>query len=215
MILSNLLFDLDGTLIDSKDGITRSIQYALSKMDREVPEANELEWCIGPPIENSFARLLNTVDEKLIGCAVKTFRYRFKSKGIFENSVYNGIPEALGILKNAGMKMYLATSKPRIFARKILDYQSLSKYFISVYGSELDGTHSDKGVLIEYILRSESLALSETIMIGDRHHDINGGKVNGIYTALASYGYGSDDDLNKSKPDYIFNKPVEIAGIAQ
>jgi len=215
MNLSNILFDLDGTLIDSKAGITRSIQYALSKLDMEVPETSKLEWCIGPPIESSFSRLLNTVDKKLIANAVKNFRNRFKSKGIYENTVYKGIPEALDILKNTGMKIYLATSKPRIFARQIMDFQSLSKYFISIYGSELDGKHSDKGELIEYILRSENLASSETIMIGDRHHDIIGGKENGIYTALVTYGYGSDDELNKSKPDFIFNNPVEIAGLAQ
>ena len=215
MILSNILFDLDGTLIDSKEGITRSIQYALSKLDMEVPELSKLEWCIGPPIESSFSHLLNTVDEKLIGRAVKNFRYRFKSKGIFENTVYEGIPNALDILKNAGMKIYLATSKPQIFAKKILDYQSLSKYFISVYGSELDGKHSDKGELIDYILRSEKLALSETIMIGDRHHDIIGGQENGIYTVLVTYGYGSDDDLNTSKPEFVFNNPAEIARIAK
>jgi phosphoglycolate phosphatase len=211
MILSNILFDLDGTLIDSKNGITRSIQYALAKLDAEVPEASKLEWCIGPPIKGSFSRLLNSVDDKLLDCAVKHFRDRFKSKGIFENSVYEGIPEALDIIKTAGVKIYLATSKPQIFARQILGFHSLSKYFFSIYGSELDGKHSNKGELIENILRSESLAATETIMIGDRHHDIAGGNENGIYTAMVTYGYGSDDDLNEAKPDFIFKVLLPIS----
>jgi phosphoglycolate phosphatase len=206
----NILFDLDGTLTDPREGITRCIQYALGRFDRAIPPWEQLTWCIGPPLKASFEQLLNTNDPILLDRALAYYRKRFSEKGLFENTLYPGVVSALDDLQRAGFKLFLATSKPRVFARRILDHFKITPYFHTVYGSELDGRLSDKRVLIAHIIEQEELDPTATVMVGDRVYDIAGGKENNVMTAAVAYGYGTQDEINTANPDVVFETIADL-----
>jgi phosphoglycolate phosphatase len=206
----NLLFDLDGTLTDPFTGITKCISYALNMLDRKLPPGESLRWCIGPPLKDSFAKLLASDDDALTAKAVAFYRERFGTVGLFENEVYDGIPEVLEALQKNGHTLYVATSKPVVYAKRIIDHFGLHRYFKWIFGSELDGTRSDKTSLISHILQRELIAPSETSMIGDREHDIIGAKENGIYGFGVLWGYGTKDELENSGAHAFFKTPREL-----
>jgi phosphoglycolate phosphatase len=139
MIISNILFDLDGTLTDPKDGITRCIWFALDRLGVNPPHEDHLTWCIGPPLRESFSLLMNTREEALLDQALSHYRTRFSETGMFENAIYPEIIPSLEKIRAAGFRMYLATSKPRVFAAQVLDHFDLTQFFHAVHGSELDG----------------------------------------------------------------------------
>nr|WP_321395992.1 HAD hydrolase-like protein [uncultured Desulfobacter sp.] len=204
-MIENIFFDLDGTLTDPKEGITRCIQFTLEAFGVETPHADALTWCIGPPLRDSFAKILKTTDKDKIELAYITYRKRFAKKGLYENKVYPDVHNSLDAIKKAGFKIFLATSKPEIYAKQILDHFDLSQYFTKAYGSLLDGSLTDKGELIAHMLKTENLAPKKTIIVGDRVYDIAGGKQNGIMTAGVTYGYGSREEITSSNPDVIFD----------
>ena len=206
----NLLFDLDGTLTDPFIGITKSISYALNMLGRKLPPRESLRWCIGPPLRDSFAKLLASDDDALAEKAVAFYRERFSTVGLFENEVYNGIPEVLEALQNSGHALYVATSKPTVYAERIIDHFGLQRYFKCIFGSELDGTRSGKTSLITHILQTELIASSETSMIGDRKHDIIGAKENGMYGFGVLWGYGTKAELENSGAHAFFKIPREL-----
>ena len=210
MLSHTVLFDLDGTLTDPKPGITRCIQYALSELGYKPPDANELLWCIGPPLKSSFSQLLQTFDDTLLEEAISLYRSRFSTIGLFENSLYPLIPETLKTIRAAGYQTFVATSKPQIYATRIIEYFDLAPFFDGVYGSELDGNRSVKGDLISYIIERESLLPSTVVMVGDRLHDIIGAKKNNIAAIGVTYGYGSREELETHKADLIADFPDEI-----
>src|SRR5882762_6922364 len=146
--MNNIFFDLDGTLTDPKPGITGSIEYALQKLDLPVPSQDELSWCIGPPLRASFATLLG--GESLADRAVALYRERFADTGLYENSVYPDIEHVLAALRQSPRRLFVATSKPHVFAERIIDHFGLSGYFEHVFGSELDGTRANKAELLAY-----------------------------------------------------------------
>lgn len=187
------LFDLDGTLTNPKAGITRSIQYALDKLGRPVPEADELTWMIGPPIFAGFTELLGGPEQ--VQDAVRLYRERYGTIGLFENEVYAGIPALLQHLQEKGVRLYVATSKLQVFARRILDHFELSRFFIEIYGSEPDNRNADKRDLIRHILEQERFDPSAAVMIGDRKHDAIGAKANGLASIGVTWGYGSRQEL--------------------
>jgi phosphoglycolate phosphatase len=207
---SNILFDLDGTLTDPRVGITRCIQYALGQFNEVIPPWEQLTWCIGPPLKASFAQLLNTSDQTILDRALVHYRKRFSEKGIFENALYPGVVSALDDLRAAGFKLFLATSKPKVFARQILDYFKITPFFRTVYGSELDGRLSDKGALIAHIIDQEELDTSTTLMVGDRVYDIEGGKENKVMTAAVAYGYGTQEEIAAANPDVVFETIADL-----
>jgi phosphoglycolate phosphatase len=209
-MIYNILFDLDGTLTDPKEGITKCIQEALDKLGQPVPSSDELEWCIGPGLYGSFEKLLDSRDQKLIQKAINLYRARYTKKGIFENYVYPGIPDTLDKLKKMDLRLFVATSKPTVFAREVVINHHLDGFFEGIYGIELNGERSDKGKLISFILRRESLIDKQTLMIGDREHDIIGAKSNRIYAGGVLYGYGSEEELTQAGADYLFAKPMDI-----
>lgn len=214
-MLSDILFDLDGTLADPKEGITRCIQFSLGQLGLTSPGADQLTWCIGPPLRGSLSRLLNTADDALLDQALSYYRKRFSETGLYENALYPGIIPALGRIRRAGCRIFLATSKPRVYARRILDHFDLTQFFRAIHGSELDGRLSDKGELVAHILDSEMLDPKATLIVGDRFHDIIAGKKNGIMTAAVTYGYGSREEITTSKPDLIFESPSDVAAFLE
>jgi phosphoglycolate phosphatase len=197
----NLLFDLDGTLTDPVVGITRCIAHALARLGREAPPAAALARFVGPPLRGTFAELLATGDDALVARAIGHYRERFEEVGMFENRVYPDVAAGLAELGARGHRQWVVTSKPRVYAQRIVDHFGLLAHFAGVYGSELDGRNVDKADLIQVVLASERLAAAETWMIGDRGLDIRGGRANGVRTAAALWGYGSADELGRERPD--------------
>jgi len=211
MDLDAIYFDLDGTLTDPKAGITRSIQYALQKLDHPtMPTEDELTWCIGPPLRASFVRLLGA--ETSADLAVSYYRERFSDVGLYENGVYDGIGAVLTKLGAAGHRLFVATSKPHVFAERIIDHFGLRDHFERVFGSELDGTRVDKSHLLEYALKQASVDPARTLMIGDRSHDMVGAKNNGMKGIGVLYGYGTRDELLDAGAHHVCATPGAILG---
>lgn len=169
-----------------------------------------MKWCIGPPLKNSFAELLGTADDKLTEEAIHIYRERFSSIGLFENEVYKGIPDALKTLHENGHTLYVATSKPTVYAKQIIGHFDLQQYFKTVHGSELDGTRSDKTNLISHILHSERIISSDTLMIGDRKHDMIGAKANGVCGVGVLWGNGTRDELHATGAHACISQPMEL-----
>jgi phosphoglycolate phosphatase len=210
MKFSNLLFDLDGTLTDPKVGITESIRYALDRMERPYPPDASLDWCIGPPLQETFATLLQTDDPQLPVEALRLFRERFGTVGLFENTPYPAIAPVLQSLQATGLCLYVATSKPAVFARQIVEHFDLARYFLVVYGSELDGRLTHKNELIHHILQQESLDPAQTLMIGDREHDIFGAKANQVTSVGVTWGYGSAAELTAAGALALLHHPTDL-----
>lgn len=210
----NLLFDLDGTIIDPKVGITKSIQYALKKLGCEkIPSSDELTWCIGPPLVNSFPKLLgrDSVEPEIALRGVDFYREYFSEFGINECHLYNDIKFVLEKLASTKrLKIFIATSKPTIYAVQILKRFQIFDLFLGVYGSEMDGRFSNKAKLIEYIIEQENLIVSESLMIGDREHDMIGAKKNSMSACGVLYGYGSEEELSKAGADFIVRSPKDL-----
>lgn len=194
----HLLIDLDGTLTDPFPGITNCIRHALVALGRPPPPAESLRWCIGPPLKTSFAVLLGPRDAHLADEAVERYRERFGSIGLFENAVYPGIEGVLADLTTHGHHLCVATSKPTVFAERIIEHFGLEKYFHAVNGSELDGTRSDKAGLIAHILERDAIAADDAVMIGDREYDMQGAALNRVAGLGVLWGYGSREELEAS-----------------
>ena len=208
---ATLFFDLDGTLTDPKPGITGSIQYALSKLGRTVPSQDELAWCIGPPLRASLVALLGGEDHA--DRAVELYRERFGDVGSFENSVYPEIERVLAKLRQSGFRMFVATSKPHVFARRIIDHFGLNSHFERVFGSELDGTRVHKADLIAYALAQTGVDPSRSLMIGDRSHDVLGAKANGVDAIGVTYGYGSREELIAAGVRQLCDSPRAVLDV--
>lgn len=209
-----LLFDLDGTLTDPFEGITRSILHAIEKLEFALPPQNSLRWCIGPPLYESFRRLLNTEDEALVRKAVEIYRERFGQEGMFENMLFNEVSTAVHEL--AGRKqLFVATSKPWFYAEKIVSHFGLTQCFKKVYGSELDGSRVHKAELIAHLLKSEGVDPRRALMIGDREHDIIGAKHNGVKAAGVLWGYGDRAELERAGADMVFESFADFSRFAK
>ena len=210
----NILFDLDGTLTDPRDGIVRCIQYALDRLGLEQRSEAELLHYIGPPLRESFGELLNTDECSAIDRAVNVYRERYATIGLLENEVYAGIPEALSALCARGDNLFVATSKPRIYAQQILEHFGLAGHFRGIWGCELDGTRADKGQLIAHLLEREGLTPSVTAMIGDRLHDAVGARANGVVPVGVLWGYGDEAELIAAQCKMLVRTPEELPRIA-
>ena len=204
----HLLFDLDGTLTDPKLGIVSCIQYALGRLDIEIAADIQLESYIGPPLRDTFRRLCG--DDGDIEAAVGLYRERFASIGLFENQLYDGIPLCLERLQARVESIHLATSKPLVYAERIIDHFDLRRYFDLLYGSELDGRLGDKTELISHIIKRENLDAAKTVMIGDRSFDVIAARNNDVRVLGVLWGYGSEDELRQAGADALCRHPTEI-----
>jgi phosphoglycolate phosphatase len=213
---TTVLFDLDGTLTDPKIGITNCIRYALIKLgafdEKTAPTADELTWCIGPPLRASFKRILQTDSDEQAEQALALYRERFAPIGLFENELYPCIKELLADLKAAGACIVLATSKPQVYATRILQHFDLAQYFAAVFGAELDGTRDKKSELIAYALAQKGFDPRHAVMIGDRDVDVLGAHAHGIGAIGVSYGYGGRDELMLAQADVIAADVDELRG---
>ena len=198
-----ILFDLDGTITDSALGITNSVKYALNKLNAPIPPYETLCKFIGPPLLDGFRDICGFDAEKAQE-AVKLYREYYETTGLYENAVYDGIPEFLRALKENGKTVILATSKPEKFARLILEHFNLIQYFDYAAGATIDETRNKKDAVIAYALKECNITdKSLAVMVGDRHHDIFGAKQNGISCVGVLYGFGSLEELTAAGADYI------------
>lgn len=207
--LKYIFFDLDGTLTNPAEGITNSVAYALKYYGISVSDKTQLYKFIGPPLAQSFMDFYGFSPDKAKE-AVEKYREYFADIGIFENKVYEYIPEVLEKLKNAEFSLAMATSKPEVFAKRIADKFELTKYFDFIGGSLLDNSRTDKGEVIEYVLRSLKADREKTIMVGDRSHDILGAKKCSLKSLGVLYGFGSLEELKTAGADYIAETPKEL-----
>ena len=208
-MLKYVLFDLDGTLTDPALGITNSIMHALRKMGREIPPRESLYAFIGPPLIPAFMNFLGMSEDEA-KCALVHYREYFSEHGLFENTPYEGICRALEKVKNSGYRLAVATSKPEIFAIRIAEKFGLSEYFDCICGATLDETRTKKADVIAYALECLDASPAECIMIGDRHHDIDGAHENKIRALGVTWGYGSRDELASAGAEYIIDNVCDI-----
>ena len=205
-----IMFDLDGTLTDPKEGITKSIQYSLKHFDIEVANLNDLVRFIGGSLWEIYPKNFN-LSEDDTKIAVEKYREYFSDYGIFENLLYDGIPDLLANLKSNGKKIILATAKPSVFAEKILRHFNIYQYFDFISGSELDGRRSEKYESISYAIENCGIASPElAVMIGDRNLDAIGAKKANVTSIGVLYGYGSYEELSNAGVDFMVSSVNEL-----
>lgn len=205
-----VLFDLDGTLTDPGLGITNSVMYALKKFGIEVRDRTTLYQFIGPPLRESFESFYGFSKEQS-ELATRYYREYFGVKGLYENEVYDGVPELLRQLKERGKPLILATSKPEAFAVEILKHFDLFRYFSFIAGATMDGARDKKADVIKYALKSCEISdPSSAVMVGDREYDVLGAKQAGLDSIGVLFGYGSEEELKKAGAAYLAERPADI-----
>ena len=208
-----LLFDLDGTLTDPREGICTCVQYALASFGIEEPDLVKLEPFIGPPLKDSFMKYYG-MDHTQAQAAVEKYRERFQDTGIFENKLYDGIPEMLRTLNSRGMFLAVASSKPTVYVKRILEHFQIAKYFKVIVGSELDGTRTNKDEVVAETLNKlfgeKPVDKEKVYMIGDRCFDVEGAHVLGVEAVGVTYGYGGMEELKEARADYIVRSVGEL-----
>ena len=205
-----ILFDLDGTLTDPMVGITKSVQYALKHYGIEENDLKKLCLFIGPPLKDSFMEYYGFSEEKAAE-AITVYREYFSETGLFENMEYSGIRDVLAELKAAGKRLYVATSKPELFSKQILEHFRLTEYFDFIGGANMDETRVKKGDVIRYVLEENQITdLDQVVMVGDRKHDILGAKEHGLDSVGVLYGYGSREELQSAGADWIVDTVEEL-----
>lgn len=205
-----VLFDLDGTLVNSSEGITKAVRHALKYFNIDIKNQKELEVFIGPPLKDSFMKYYNLSEEDSI-LAIEKYREYYSVKGVNENSLYEGVEETLKILKNMGKKIILATSKPEKFSNEILKMNNILKYFDFVSGATMDGTRSKKEDVIKYAIDNLGIKdVSKCIMVGDKNIDVVGARKNNIDSILVTYGFATKEEIKEAKANYIIDSPNQL-----
>ena len=205
---SALLIDLDGTLTDPFEGIVGCFRMALEALGRTPPPAAELAWIIGPPLRGCFAEFLGAQGDPEE--ALKAYRSRYATVGLFEAVVYDGVDEALADLRASGVRLFLCTAKPIVYAERILRHFNLDRHFEAAYGDELGGRFQDKADLVAHILETEGLEAADCCMWGDRRHDVLAASRHAIPTIGALWGYGGADELRAAGATVLCASPSEV-----
>lgn len=206
-----VLLDLDGTLTDPAPGFVGCIRYALNTLGIAAPSDEHITSHIGPPLEETLTQLLGPKAADALPEAIRLYRERYSSVGLYENSVYAGVVPALESMVASGQRLYLATSKPQVFAAQILDHFDLTRLFSGVYGCQLDGTYADKRDLLAFLFQQEEVAPQNAVMVGDRLHDIRAAQSNNTQSLGVLWGYGSEAELRAAKADAIISSPAHLA----
>lgn len=208
-----ILMDLDGTIINSKESVTRSVQYALRAMNINIDDLDSLTKHIGPPLREGFMKYYGFTEEEAEK-ATEEYRKYYVDKGMYQNELYNGMEDLLTKLKQAGKYLIVATTKPEEFAVKILKSFHLEHYFDDICGASFDKSRADKETVIRYALDRNSITdLDRVVMVGDREYDIEGAKAVGIASIGVLYGFGSEEELKKAGADYIAATVEELYDI--
>ncbi len=210
MSAAPILFDLDGTLTDPREGITKCIAHALERMGVEPPPLDELTFAIGPPLRASLAKLLGTRSREAVERALAHYRERFADVGLYENAPYEGIDGVLVELRRAGHPLYVATSKPRVYAERIVSHFTLHAHFEAVHGCELDGTREDKRDLLAHLFPSHGIDPARAVMVGDRGVDMVAARHHGAGALGALWGYGTPSELEEAGAHALCARPAEI-----
>lgn len=210
-MIKYILFDLDGTLTNPKEGITKCVQYALRHFNIER-ECDALTEFIGPPLKEQFMKYAS-LSEKEAEEAVRLYRERFAPIGIFENEIYDGVTEMLSALKKSGKILAMATSKPTVFAEQIADKYGISPYMEKIFGSELDGRNTDKAAVIKNAMEYLGAEKENTVMVGDREHDCIGAAKNSLKCVGVTYGYAAPGELQRSGAVKLASSPQELSEI--
>lgn len=207
-----VLFDLDGTLTDSRAGILNSIEYMLEYYGIHVEDRAQLQPWLGPPLKDSLMKYYGFSREKALE-GVGKYREYFDRQGIFENRVYPGIEDMLRTLRDMGCRLLVATSKPEVAARRVLEHFRLDSYFTFIGGATLDDSRVSKGDVIRYVLDTADIRLpQEAVMAGDREYDVKGAKAHGLEVIGVLYGYGSREELGQAGADFLAETPGDIPG---
>lgn len=207
-----ILIDLDGTLTDTERGVTNSFLYALDKKGVKYDREGNLRWIIGPPIIESYKRFLGCSEEEakeLLG----GYREYYNDRGIFENELYDGVELMLKRLCEGGKILFTATSKPQVFAKRILDEHDVSKYFKYIYGSTLDGTISTKEQVLRNIIETEGLLIEECVLLGDTKYDIIGARELGMDVICIKYGFGTKEEFESYPPDLLLDGCEDVCSV--
>ncbi len=206
-----ILFDLDGTITASGEGITKCVQYAMQRLGVWEPDLRKLEAFIGPPLLEQFMSFCGFTKEQA-ECAVEYYRERYEKTGIYENRLYKGIPELLAHLRDAGYILAVASSKPEHYVRKILEYFQVAGYFHVIVGADIDHGRSRKEQVVAEALQRLQLAdaSQEAIMVGDREHDVYGARQMGLDCVAVTYGYGTKEELKHAGPLAMVNSIDEL-----
>ena len=212
-MIKNILFDLDGTITDSALGITKSVKYALEKKGVKVNSLDELKIFVGPPLSKIFIEYMGLTTEAQGREMVALYREYYKDTGIYENTLYDGIAETIKKLSDKGYNLFVATSKPTVFSKLILEKHGILNYFKEVSGCELDGTRDSKAEVIKYLIDKYNLLSDETLMVGDRIFDVEGAAEFDIKTIGVLYGFGDEEELKNALA--TAKTPEEIISIAE
>lgn len=210
-----VLFDLDGTLVDSRPGIVHSLRETLTLHNVALDADHDFTWCIGASLWKIFEHYLNTTDQHVLSGAVAQYRHIYRDGPMFEYDIYEGVVASLAHIKSDDVRVCIATAKAHEYAREIIEVSKLAPYIDHVYGSELDGRNVDKRDLIRHVLSEERIAAECAVMIGDRHHDIDGALANGVHAVGVRYGYGSAEEIQHAHVcvDTAVEIPNAIASI--
>ncbi len=208
-MIKAVMFDLDGTVIASKDGIFRSAAYALDTLGLPMPSEADMMAFLGPPLSEGFRSVCH-VDESRIDEAVRLYREYYNGGGKFQAAVFDGVTECLQALKAKGIPSYITTSKPHVFAKEILSYFRTDTAFDGIYGSEFDGTRGKKSEVVSYCMEQHGLRPEEVLLVGDRHFDVNGARQCGVRCVGVTYGYGSREELEQAGAWKLIDTPMAL-----
>ncbi len=208
--MKNILFDLDGTIINSEEGITKCIRYVLDFWGIKQPPQEELLCFIGPPLKEQFQKLYGFEEEKALQSVAK-YRERFDREGIFECELYPGIRELIKDLKEKGFRLAVASSKPEVACKRIIGHFHLEPYFDGVFGAALDGKISSKVQVLEYLFQENGMKREDTILIGDTKFDVLGAKAAGIPCIGVTYGFGTAEELKSAGAAAVCGSTKEVA----
>lgn len=209
-----VIFDFDGTVVDTGEGIIKSLQYSFEQMGREIPDMSDLKKFIGPPIHYSYTHFYG-VSEEEVGEYIKKYRERYKVKGIYECELYDGMKELLCELKTGGVKLGIASSKPEHLIYSVADYLEITDMFDAIVGVKIDDSnHSTKtGLVLDAMKKLGATDKSRVLMVGDRCFDIDGAAGAGVKSCGALWGYGNEEEFKQHKADFIISEPSEVLSL--